>query len=82
MCQFLNYIELSKQLNGDGIAYVDLKVQVNNILDVQPLLDISQTKCVNYIGKFFIKIDNNAWIQPIFGHYDKYSPLSITIQEA
>lgn len=80
--EFLNYIELSKQLNGDGIAYVELRLQVNNILDIQPMLDISQTKCVNYIGKFFIKIDNNAWIQPIFGHYDKYSPLSITIQEA
>lgn len=80
--EFLNYLELSKQLNGSGIAYVELKVHVNNVLDTRADVNIANTRCINYIGKFFIKIDNNAWIQPIFGHYDKYSPLSITIQEA
>lgn len=79
--QFLNYIEQSKQLNGDGVAYVDLQVHVNNMLDVRPGIALGNTKCINYIGKFFIKIDNNAWVLPIFGHYDKYSPLSITITE-
>lgn len=80
--EFLNYLELSKQLNGSGIAYVELKVHVNNVLDTRADVNIANTRCINYIGKFFIKIDNNAWVQPIHGHYDKYSPLSITIQEA
>ena len=78
---FMYYIEQSKQLNGNGIAYVDLQVFVNNMLDIKPGIGTNVMQRINYIGKFFIKIDNNAWVQPIFGHYDKYSPLSITIQE-
>ena len=78
---FMYYIEQSKQLNGDGIAYVDLQVFVNNMLDIKAGIGTDVMQRINYTGKFFIKIDNNAWVQPIFGHYDKYSPLSITIQE-
>ena len=75
-------MDRSKELNGDGNAYVDLEVHLNNVLDVKKNVDLNTTQCINYKGKFFIKIDNNAWVQPIYGHYDKYSPLSVTIQEA
>lgn len=81
--EFFYRLEQSKQLNGFGIAYVELKVHVNNVLDPRPgEVTIADTQCLLYEGKFFIKIDNNAWIAPIHGHYDKYSPLSITITEA
>lgn len=82
--RFFYLLDQSRDLNGDGIAYVDLRVHVNNMLDYNAkgdYTDASQLPCINYIGKFFIKIDNNAWVQPIYGHYDKYSPLSITITE-
>jgi len=80
---FFYLLDKSRELNGDGIAYVDLKVHVNNMLDYDLSKDYDprELPCINYIGKFFIKIDNNAWVQPIYGHYDKYSPLSITITE-
>ena len=83
--EFFYLLDRSKELNGEGNAYVDLRVMVNNVLDVKKnatLSDIADTQCINYQGRFFIKIDNNAWVQPIYGHYDKYSPLSVTIQEA
>ena len=84
--EFFYLLDRSKELNGEGNAYVDLRVMVNNVLDVSKkdatLSDVADMQCINYQGKFFIKIDNNAWVQPIYGHYDKYSPLSVTIQEA
>lgn len=80
--EFFHYVEESKQLNEFGIAYTELKVLVNNVLDTRNGVSIAQTQPLNYIGKFFLKIDNNAWIAPKFGHYDEYSPLSISIQEA
>lgn len=79
--EFFNYLEISKQLNGNGIAYVELRVQVNNAFEIKEGESIADAKPILYDGRFFIKIDNNAWVQPIFGHYDKYSPLSITITE-
>lgn len=79
--EFFNYLEISKQLNGNGIAYVDLKLQVNNVFEIRAGETVSDAQPILYEGRFFIKIDNNAWIQPIFGHYDKYNPLSITITE-
>ena len=80
--EFFHLLDISKELNGDGNAYVELEVHLNNVLDFRTGIDMSDTHCINYKGKFFIKIDNNAWVQPIYGHYDKYSPLSVTIQEA
>ena len=80
--QFLFLLDQSKEYNGEGIAYVELKVHVNNVLDIREGIDPTSSPCITYIGRFFVKIDNNAWVQPIFGHYDKYSPLSVTIQEA
>ena len=79
--EFFNYIEISKQLNGNGIAYVDLKLQVNNVFEIRAGETIADAQPLLYEGRFFIKIDNNAWVQPIYGHYDKYSPLSITVTE-
>lgn len=80
--EFFYLLDRSKELNGDGNAYVDLEVHLNNVLDVKKNVGLNVTQCINYRSKFFIKIDNNTWVQPIYGHYDKYSPLSITIQEA
>ena len=83
--RFLYLLEQSRQLNGEGEAYVDLEVMVNNVLDTGELvynISMGNVPCISYIGKFFIKIDNNAWVQPIFGQYDKYNPWNVTIQEA
>ena len=83
--EFFYLLNRSRELNGEGNAYVELELLLNNVLDIDGNdttdVDLNTTQCLNYRGKFFIKIDNNAWVQPIYGHYDKYSPLSITIQE-
>lgn len=80
--RFLYLLEKSRELNSLGPAYVQLRVQINNALDTKSGSTVSDFRCISYTGSFFIKMDNNAWIQPKHGHYGEYSPISVTIQEA
>lgn len=79
---FLNLLEKSRQYNSNGPAYVQLQVQINNMLESRSSNYVDEQKCVLKMGYFFIKMDNNSWFQPKVGHYNEYSTRSITIQEA
>ena len=82
--KFLQLIKMNREVNGSG--YIMLRVQVNNDIDLEELMntsqDLSTKKCVNYIGNFFLKFENNPWVIPVINQYSKYDPLRIEIQEA
>ena len=77
---FMDAIYQNRVVNGKG--YTELRVQVNNRLDYESGISIGQTACMQYIGKFFVKIDSNPYAEPYYGHYDKYNDVSVSIEEA
>lgn len=81
---FMYLIQKSKERNGNGRAYVELNVQINDDINEDSYngTDISTAKCTLLHGYFFLKIDSNPWNAPVFGHYDKYQAIGISIQEA
>lgn len=82
--QFLYLIKKSKERNGHGTAYVELMLQVNDDIDEysSDQAIISEMRCTMGTGLFFIKMDSNPWVAPVFGHYDKYQAISLSINEA
>ena len=80
--EFINLIYQAKMLNvwSPG-ACVELRVQVNNELKYESVIDVANAQPLHEIGNFTIKIDNNPWVKPVFGHFDKYSPLNVTIEQ-
>lgn len=77
---FMDILYQNRVVNGKG--YTELRVQVNNKLDYDTGLPANQVSCMQYIGKFFVKMDNNPYAEPYYGHYDKYNEVTITIEEA
>lgn len=87
--RFLKLLKMNKLVNGAG--YTQLKVQVNDDIDIysneifikgDATLDLANRPCKTYIGMFFIKMENNPFAVPLFGHYDQYEPLRLEIEEA
>ena len=81
--EFLYYIAQAKQHNvWSPNACVLLHVQVNNELDYNfKYTDVQHAAAVHEQGNFTIKIDSNPWVKPIVGHFDKYSPINVTIEQ-
>lgn len=80
--EFMDLIYQAKMLNDwSPGACVRLRVQVNNELDYNNSVNIAKAIPVHEIGNFTIKIDNNPWVKPVFGHFDRYSPLNVTIEQ-
>lgn len=80
--RFIDLLKKSKQCNGNGPAYVELRLQINDDLDEDTGTGVDDRKCTFSTGLFFIKMDSNPWVAPIFGHYDRYQAVNLTIQEA
>lgn len=80
--QFIHYVRKSKECNGNGTAYVELKLQINDELNEFSSSSIGSMRCACEEGLFFIKMDSNPWVAPVFGHYDKYQAISLSINEA
>lgn len=86
--KFLQLIKMNRAVNGNG--YTQLKVHVNNDIDIyeeelfdtDQQLDLENRPCVSHIGNFFVKLENNPFNVPVFGHYDMYQPLRLEIEEA
>lgn len=82
--QFLYLLKKSKERNGHGTAYVELQLQINDDIDEfsndQGI--VSEMRCTLATGLFFVKLDSNPWVAPVFGHYDKYQAISLSINEA
>ena len=82
---FIYLLKNSKKYNGRGSAYVELRLQINDDLDentVSNPTDFEHMKPTFITGHFFLKMDSNPWAIPVFGHFDKYQSISVTIQEA
>lgn len=80
--EFINLIYQAKSLNAwSPGACVELRVQINNELDYESSSDVIYAEPLQEIGNFTIKIDNNPWVKPVFGHFDRYSPLNVTIEQ-
>ena len=86
---FMNLIAEAKEYDewSPG-ACVKLQVQVNNELDYEDNTDdhgnpvgIDQLRPNIEEGHFTIKIDSNPWVKPVFGHFDRYSPINVTIEQ-
>lgn len=79
---FLALIKQNRNVNGKG--YIELRVQVNNDIDEYSTegSDLGTRRCVRHIGKFFMKMENNPWNVPLFGHLDKYEALRLELEEA
>ena len=83
--QFLYLLKKSKERNGHGTAYVELMLQINDDIDeysCATIGDINDMRCTLATGLFFVKMDSNPWVAPVFGHYDKYQAVSLSINEA
>lgn len=82
--QFLYLLKKSKERNGHGTAYVELMLQINDDIDEysSDQAVISEMRCTMGTGLFFVKMDSNPWVAPVFGHYDKYQAISLSINEA
>lgn len=83
--EFIYLLKKSKENNGHGTAYVELQLQVNDDLDLYSSEisgDVSNMRCTFATGLFFVKMDSNPWVAPVFGHYDKYQAISLSITEA
>lgn len=80
--QFIYLLKRSKECNGNGTAYVELKLQVNDSLDEYSSTSYETMRCEMKEGLFFVKMDSNPWVAPVFGHYDKYQAISLSINEA
>ena len=80
--QFIHLIKKSKECNGNGTAYVELKLQINDDLDERTGTELNSMRCTFEEGLFFVKMDSNPWVAPVFGHYDKYQAISLSINEA
>jgi len=83
--KFFYLIKKNRELNGNGTAYVELQLQVND--DLGPLKGSSESDYANMPtafeqGIFFLKIDSNPWSIPVYGHYDKYQAIGVSIQQA
>lgn len=79
---FIKRLKENRERNGEGEAYVMLRLQVNNEIDEESTDSLSTNRPVRETGIFTIKMDSNPWVAPIFGHYDRYSAVNITIQQA
>lgn len=79
---FIHLLKRSKECNGNGTAYVELRVQINDSLDEWSGSTYNEMRCEVKEGLFFVKLDNNPWVAPVFGHYDKYQAVSLSINEA
>lgn len=79
---FMTLLKQSKERNGKGTAYVELQVQINDDPDEYTNSDLSKQRCTFKEGYFFVKLDSNPWVAPVFGHYDKYQAISLSITEA
>ena len=81
--EFMNYIYQAKINNTwSPNACVTLRVQINNELDYNlKYTTPDKAAALHEIGNFTIKIDSNPWVKPIVGHFDKYSPINVTIEQ-
>ena len=79
---FIYLLKRSKECNGNGTAYVELKLQINDTLDEWSAETYPNMRCEMKEGLFFVKMDSNPWVAPVFGHYDKYQAISLSITEA
>lgn len=80
--EFLHLLKKSKERNGHGTAYVELQLQINDDIDEYSADLVSEMRCTFATGLFFVKMDSNPWVAPVFGHYDKYQAISLSINEA
>ena len=72
----------NRERNGEGDAYVRLRLQVNNEIDEESTYEAATNRPVRESGIFTIKMDSNPWTAPIYGHYDKYQAVSVSVQQA
>ena len=81
--EFMYYVNTAKQLNEwSPNACVVLYVQINNELDyTYKYVDAQHAAPLHEQGNFTIKIDSNPWIKPVVGHFDRYSPINVTIEQ-
>lgn len=80
--KFIYLLKRSKECNGNGTAYVELRLQINDSLDEYSSTSYETMRCETKEGLFFVKMDSNPWVAPVFGHYDKYQAVSLSINEA
>lgn len=82
--QFMQLLKWSRERNGNGEAYVELRMQVNNEVNEysNTYSSFATDRCMEEEGLFFIKIDSNPWVIPKVGHYNQYSPINVTVQQA
>lgn len=83
---FIRLIRQNRVVNGAG--YIRLRLQVNDNLDnFSEFTNYSEDqlrkkKALLRDGSFFLKMEDNPWTAPVYGHFDQYEPIRIEITEA
>ena len=84
--KFMWLLAENEEAYGDGYCY--LRVQVNNLIDTtipdegEDDPNFLDTVCERRMGDFFLKFESNPWAEPYYGHLDKYSAITVSIQQA
>lgn len=81
--KFLNIVRLNRYVYPSGMVH--LNVHLNNQLEYDTdwqSIGIDNLRNDDYEGDFYITISSLPWVEPYYGHYDKYSPISVSIEEA
>lgn len=80
---FLYELDKSKAINESGKVYMG--VHLNNKLyypEDWAEIGVQNLKNQLYWSYFYVNISSIPWVEPYYGHYDKYSPISVSIEEA
>lgn len=80
---FLHMLDKNKAINASGKVYMG--VHLNNQLDYPEdweEIGVGNLRNEVYWSYFYVNISSIPWVEPYYGHYDKYSPISVSIEEA
>lgn len=80
---FLYELDKSKVISPSGKVYMGVHLN-NKLYYPNDWEEIGVHNLSNdvYWGYFYISITSIPWVEPYYGHYDKYSPISVSIEEA
>lgn len=80
---FLHLLDKNRAINASGKVYMG--VHLNNQLDYPEdweEIGVGNLRNEIYWSYFYVNISSIPWVEPYYGHYDKYSPISVSIEEA
>lgn len=80
--RFLDIIRYNREITGCGKVF--MQVHVNNKLfydDEWQDIGVTNLKNETVSDWFYISITSVPWVEPYYGHYDKYSPITVNIEQ-